>query len=121
MSVQAVLRPRQDGGFWVEVPSLPGCIASGASHDLALENAYEVVHRAVDAYRAVGRPVPWQPVSPEPPTDGEVIALHPFWDDPVPVRTPEELRELEEELARGEYIDVADILREYGVDVPPRS
>jgi hypothetical protein len=71
----------------------------------------------MDAYRAVGRPVHWQPVPAEPPTDGEVVALHLFWDDPVPIRTPEELREIDEENAHGEEIDVADILREYGVDV----
>jgi predicted RNase H-like HicB family nuclease len=120
MSVKAFLRP-QLRGFWIEVPSLPGCIAWGRSREEALENAYEVLGRAVEGYRAMGRPVPWQPEPSEPPMDGEAIALNAFWDDPLPVRTPEEIREIEEEVARGELIDVADILREYGVDVSKRG
>jgi predicted RNase H-like HicB family nuclease len=121
MSVQAILRSGQHGGFWVEVPSLPGCIARGRTRDEAMENVYEAVGRAVEAYRAQGRPVPWQPEPSQLPADGEVITLNAYWDDPPPVLTPERAREIEAERARGEYIDVADILREYGVDVPRRN
>jgi predicted RNase H-like HicB family nuclease len=113
--LKAIIRPLERGDFWAELPALPGCATIGPSRDEALENLYEVVGFAVGAYRAAGRPVPWQ--SAEVPSDGEVVELEPFWDRPFTPLTPERIKEIEEERARGDWIDVADILREYGVDV----
>jgi len=113
MSVRALLRPGPHG-FWVEVPALPGCATWGKTRDLALESAYEVVERAVEAYRAMGVPVPWQPEPAEVPAGVEVESLHAYWDEPLP---PIDCRAIDEAHARGEYLDLEDVLRDYGVDV----
>jgi predicted RNase H-like HicB family nuclease len=117
-TLKAIIRPLTRGDFWAEMPALPGCVATGPSRDQALENLYEVVGYAVDAYRAAGRTVPWQEA--EVPSDGEVVSIHPFWDEPLQPVSPERIKEIEAEYARGEFIDIADVLREYGVDVPER-
>lgn len=114
--VKVWLHPREKG-FWVEVPALPGCATSGESRDLALENAYESVTRAVEIHRAIGRPVPWQAVAEEVPAGIEVAELDPVWDDPWPEWTPEELDRMGSKKELDESEDLADILRSYGYDV----
>jgi predicted RNase H-like HicB family nuclease len=114
-TLKAVLRPLDRGGFWAELPALPGCAATGPSRDEALENLYEVLGQTVDAYQAGGRPVPWQETDVA--AEGEVVVIEPYWERPFLPLSPEALREIDEQRARGEYIDVRDILREYGVDV----
>lgn len=39
----AVFRKDEDGSFWVEFPDLPGCLTDGATLDLAMKNAEEVL------------------------------------------------------------------------------
>ena len=29
MSLQAIVHPAEEGGFWAEVPALPGCVTQG--------------------------------------------------------------------------------------------
>ena len=43
MKLQIVLEPSDEGGFTVFVPSLPGCISEGRSHEEALENIQEAI------------------------------------------------------------------------------
>ena len=46
MKLKIVLKPSEEGGFTVYVPSLPGCISEGDTKEEALENIKE----AIDLY-----------------------------------------------------------------------
>jgi predicted RNase H-like HicB family nuclease len=49
---------REEGGFTVIVPALPGCITEGDTLDEALANAQEAIALHVAAMEADGEPVP---------------------------------------------------------------
>ncbi len=41
MKLKVVLHPAEEGGFWVEVPALPGCISEGETLEDALTHIRE--------------------------------------------------------------------------------
>ena len=41
MRLKVLLHPAEEGGFWAEVPALPGCVSEGDSRDEALANIRE--------------------------------------------------------------------------------
>lgn len=43
MKVKVVVHEAEEGGFWAEVPSIPGCATQGDSFEELLENLYEAV------------------------------------------------------------------------------
>ncbi len=43
MKLQVVLKPSDEGGYTVRVPSLPGCISEGDSVDEAMQNIREAI------------------------------------------------------------------------------
>ncbi len=43
MKVKVVIHEAEEGGFWAEVPSIPGCATQGDSFDELLSNIYEAV------------------------------------------------------------------------------
>jgi predicted RNase H-like HicB family nuclease len=43
MELEVVIHPAEEGGFWVEVPALPGCVSEGDTLDEALTNIREAV------------------------------------------------------------------------------
>ena len=43
MKLKVVIHEDQDGGFWAEVPSIPGCATQGETFDELLTNLYEAV------------------------------------------------------------------------------
>lgn len=47
-----------DQAFVADVPELPGCLAHGASHEEALDNAKEAMALWVETARQDGQPVP---------------------------------------------------------------
>jgi len=56
---QVILIPDlEDGGYTVEVPSLPGCISQGDTIDEALENIKDAIQGYVESLEADGLPVP---------------------------------------------------------------
>jgi predicted RNase H-like HicB family nuclease len=46
MQLRIVLEPSEEGGYTVTVPSLPGCISEGNTHEDALQN----IREAIDLY-----------------------------------------------------------------------
>lgn len=46
MKIKVVIHDAEEGGYWAEVPSLPGCATQGETFEELLENLYE----AVDGY-----------------------------------------------------------------------
>lgn len=54
MTIKAVVHAAEEGGFWAEVPALPGCFTQGESLDEVRENLLE----AVTAWLEAGEPTP---------------------------------------------------------------
>nr|WP_319537902.1 type II toxin-antitoxin system HicB family antitoxin [uncultured Methanospirillum sp.] len=38
-----IIHPAEEGGFWVEVPMLPGCFSQGESIEEVMSNASEAI------------------------------------------------------------------------------
>ena len=43
MKVKVVLHEAEEGGFWAEVPAIPGCATQGETFQELLANLYEAV------------------------------------------------------------------------------
>ncbi len=43
MKLKVVIREAEEGGFWAEVPAIPGCAAQGDTFEDLLSNIYEAV------------------------------------------------------------------------------
>jgi predicted RNase H-like HicB family nuclease len=56
---QVVLYPDlEDGGWVVEVPSLPGCVSEGDTREQAIENVRDAIEEWISAARQVGMAIP---------------------------------------------------------------
>jgi predicted RNase H-like HicB family nuclease len=52
------LSAEDGGGFFAEVPELPGCMSDGETPQEALENAYDAITCWMEAAKEMGRQVP---------------------------------------------------------------
>ncbi len=43
MTIQAIVHKAEEGGFWAEVPSIPGCATQGDTMDELLANLREAI------------------------------------------------------------------------------
>ena len=43
MKLKVVIHQAEEGGYWAEVPSIPGCATQGDTFEELLENLYEAV------------------------------------------------------------------------------
>ncbi|MBI5216598.1 MAG: type II toxin-antitoxin system HicB family antitoxin [Ignavibacteriae bacterium] len=43
MKLKVIIHEAEEGGFWAEVPSIPGCATQGESFEELLQNIYEAV------------------------------------------------------------------------------
>ena len=43
MKLRVMVHEADEGGFWAEVPSIPGCVTQGDSFEELLSNLYEAV------------------------------------------------------------------------------
>ena len=43
MKIKVVIHKAEEGGYWAEVPSIPGCVTQGESFEELLTNLYEAV------------------------------------------------------------------------------
>ncbi len=43
MKLKVVIHEAEEGGFWAEVPAIPGCATQGDSFEELLENLYEAI------------------------------------------------------------------------------
>jgi predicted RNase H-like HicB family nuclease len=46
MKIKAVIHkvpPAEGGGYWAEVPALPGCMTQGETYDELLDNLHEAI------------------------------------------------------------------------------
>ena len=43
MKLKVIIHEAEEGGYWAEVPSIPGCATQGETFDDLLSNIYEAV------------------------------------------------------------------------------
>jgi predicted RNase H-like HicB family nuclease len=43
MKVKVVIHEAEEGGYWAEVPAIPGCATQGETFEELLQNLYEAV------------------------------------------------------------------------------
>jgi predicted RNase H-like HicB family nuclease len=43
MKLKVVLHPAEEGGYWAEVPAIPGCATQGETFEELLANLYEAI------------------------------------------------------------------------------
>ena len=58
MEYTVVVHQAEEGGFWVEVPALPGCYSQCESVESALENVMEAISLYLETLREEGRKAP---------------------------------------------------------------
>lgn len=49
MTIQAIIHPAEEGGYWAEVPSLPGCLTEAESLDELKTNLLDAVKGWMEA------------------------------------------------------------------------
>jgi predicted RNase H-like HicB family nuclease len=47
--IRALLHPEEDGGYWAEVPALPGCVTEGDTLEEVLANVREAAGGCLEA------------------------------------------------------------------------
>ncbi|HEY1748544.1 MAG TPA: type II toxin-antitoxin system HicB family antitoxin [Xanthobacteraceae bacterium] len=50
MNIEAIMHEAEEGGFWAEVPAIPGCATQGETMDELMRNLHETIagYLAVD-------------------------------------------------------------------------
>ena len=49
MRIQTIIHEAEEGGYWAEVPALPGCVSQGET----LEDVTSNIREAIEAYLSV--------------------------------------------------------------------
>lgn len=62
MKVKVVVHDAEEGGYWAEVPALPGCVTEGDTFEELLANLYDAVEG-------------WLSVDTEPTEPGRVVEI----------------------------------------------
>ncbi len=55
---KVILTPAEEGGYIVEVPSLPGCYSQGDTYDEAIENIKDAIEAFIESMKKHGEVVP---------------------------------------------------------------
>jgi antitoxin HicB len=53
-----IIHPDEAGGYWTEVPALPGCGSQGETVEEAIEMTKDAIEGVLETLRAQGRPIP---------------------------------------------------------------
>ncbi|BCL37912.1 type II toxin-antitoxin system HicB family antitoxin [Nostoc sp. MS1] len=49
MKIKAIIHPGEEGGYWAEVPALPGCITEGETIEEVLANLKDAIEGWLEA------------------------------------------------------------------------
>ena len=58
MEYTVIVHTADEGGYWVEVPALPGCFSQGETIDAALANVREAIELHIESLKEEGQDVP---------------------------------------------------------------
>ena len=56
MKLQVLIHEAEEGGYWAEVPAIPGCATQGETFEELLQNLYEAVEGCLSV--ELGEPKP---------------------------------------------------------------
>lgn len=48
MKLKVIIHEAEEGGFWAEVPAIPGCVTQGEDFKELIENLYDAVTGCLD-------------------------------------------------------------------------
>jgi len=65
MKYAVVIHHAEEGGYWAEVPSLPGCFAQGETVEETLADMQEAIQSHLGALKRDGQTIPIDDVLPE--------------------------------------------------------
>jgi predicted RNase H-like HicB family nuclease len=51
MKMKVFVPEAEEGGYWAEVPSIPGCATQGKTFEELLQNLYEAIEGCLDLHR----------------------------------------------------------------------
>jgi predicted RNase H-like HicB family nuclease len=57
MDYTVLIHPAEEGGYWTEVPALPGCFSQGETIEEALANTRQAIELHVSVLRDEGQEV----------------------------------------------------------------
>lgn len=43
MKIKTIIHKAEEGGYWAEVPSIPGCVTQAESFEELIKNLYDVI------------------------------------------------------------------------------
>jgi predicted RNase H-like HicB family nuclease len=58
MKIKAIIHPAEEGGYWAEVPALPGCITEGESMDEVINNLQDAIQGWLEVANESKKPDP---------------------------------------------------------------
>ena len=50
MKLQVIIHEAEEGGYWAEVPAIPGCATQGDTFEELLQNFYEAVEGCLSVF-----------------------------------------------------------------------
>ena len=58
MEFTVIIHSAEEGGFWVDVPTLPGCFSQGETFEETMENIREAIELHLEGLREDGSELP---------------------------------------------------------------
>lgn len=58
MEYTVILHPAEEGGYWSEIPALPGCFSQGETVEETIANTKRAIESHLIALRSEGKKIP---------------------------------------------------------------
>jgi len=58
MEFTVIFHQAEEGGYWAEVPALPGCYSQGESIEETVKNIREAIEAHIEALKEEGQEIP---------------------------------------------------------------
>ena len=58
LEYSVVIHEAEEGGYWLEVPALEGCLTQGETLEEVMENAKEAIALYLEGLAEIGREIP---------------------------------------------------------------
>lgn len=58
MKLKVVVHEAEEGGYWAEVPALPGCFTQGETKDELMHNVHEAIALYLESLEDIKAPAP---------------------------------------------------------------
>lgn len=58
MEYTVLIHKAEEGGYWAEVPALPGCFTQGETIEETIQYAKEAIELHIESLKEEGQPIP---------------------------------------------------------------